>query len=222
MSSIPPNGSQDNGAGATMSKSRVESFSDGVIAIAATLLVLDIAVPPATRGHGLAYGLGQEWPALAGYAVSFLTIGVIWINHHAMLRRLATVDHTLLVLNLVLLMLVAILPWTTLLMADYLTKSHGEGLAAAVYSGSFLAMSCVFFAMQYHALRRRPHELTPQLSDAARATILRRNRVGLLPYAVATAAAPLSPYLTLAICGAIAVFYAWPTTTSDTPAAATR
>lgn len=222
MSSIPPNGSQENGAGATMSKSRVEAFSDGVIAIAATLLVLDLTVPRSTPRHGLAYGLAHEWPIFAGYAVSFLTIGVIWINHHAMLRRLATVDHTLLVLNLLLLMLVAILPWTTLLMADYLRASEGEALAAAVYSGSFLAMSCVFFAMQYHALVRRPHELTPQLSDAARRAILRRNRAGLLPYAVATAVAPLSPYLTLAICGAIALFYALPTTTSDEPQPATH
>ena len=193
-----------------------------MIAIAATLLVLDVGVPHTTRNHGLASGLGHEWPVFAGYAVSFLTIGVIWINHHAMLRRLARIDHTVLVLNLLLLMLVAILPWTTLLMADYLQASHGQGLAAAIYSGSFLAMSCVFFAILDHALRRRPRELTPQLSDAARRSILRRNRVGLLPYAVATAAAPLSPYLTLAICGAIAVFYAWPTTTSDAPAPATR
>ncbi len=222
MSSTPSNGSHDNGARATIGKSRVEAFSDGVLAIAATLLVLDIPVPQPAAHHGLAYGLAHEWPIFAGYVVSFLTIGVIWINHHAMLRRLAAVDHTLLVLNILLLMLVAILPWSTLLMADYLRRSQGQGLAAAVYSGSFLAMSCVFFAMYHYALARRPHELVPQLSDATRRTILRRNRVGLLPYAVATAVAPLSPYLTLAICGAIAVFYGWPTTTSDAPQQSTR
>ena len=212
-----PIGSEHDGAGATVSKSRVEAFSDGVLAIAITLLVLDIPVPSPQAHWSLAHVLVHDWAHFAAYAVSFLTIGVIWVNHHAMLRRLASVDHTLLILNIVLLLFIALLPWSTALMASFLTASRGQHLAAAIYSGSFLAMSCVFYAMQRHALYAKSAELTPQLSDAARAAIARRNRAGLLPYAVATVAAPLSSYLTLAICAAIAIFYALPTTSSDAP-----
>ncbi len=194
--------------------SRVEAFSDGVLAIAVTLLVFDIGVPSPLAHASLGHALAERWPHFVAYAVSFLTIGVIWINHHITLRRLATVDHTLLVLNLLLLMIVALLPWSTSLMATYLRESQGQHLAAAIYAGSFLAMSCVFYALHHHSLVRRPHVLTPQLGEAERRAIKRRNLTGLPPYVVATAAAPLSSYLTLAICGAVAVYYALPTRSS--------
>ena len=73
--------------------------------------------------------------------MSFVTIGVIWINHHAMLRRVQTVDHSVLVCNLLLLMLIAVLPWTTALLAEYLREDDGQHLAAAIYGGSLLAMA---------------------------------------------------------------------------------
>ena len=101
----------------------------------------------------LAHKLAEQWPSYAAYVVSFLTIGVIWINHHAMLRRVQTVDHSVLILNLLLLMLIAVLPWTTALLAEYLREDDGQHLAAAIYGGSLLAMALSFFAMQRH-LRR--------------------------------------------------------------------
>ncbi len=191
-----------------LSMSRVEAFSDGVLAIAVTLLVFDIGVPSPVTHASLGHALAQRWPHFVAYAVSFLTIGIIWINHHITLRRLATVDHTMLILNLLLLMAVAILPWSTSLMATYLRESHGQHLAAAIYAGSFLVMSCVFYALMHHSLIRRPDVLTPHLSHADRRAIARRNIAGLPPYVVATAAAAVSAYLTLAICGAVAVYYA--------------
>lgn len=200
-----------------MTKTRVEAFSDGVIAIAITLLVLDIRVPEPGPGASLAHRLAEQWPSYAAYVVSFLTIGIIWINHSAMLRRLKGVDHSILVLNLLLLMTVAVLPFTTALMAAYLKASSGERLAAAIYGGSFLLMSVAFFTMQQHLMRRRVDLLHDHLTPEVRRGVLRRNAAGLLPYAVATAAAAITPYLTLAICAVVALFYALPGTTGDTP-----
>jgi uncharacterized membrane protein len=200
-----------------VTKGRVEAFSDGVIAIAITLLVLDIHVPEPRAGASLAHRLATQWPSYAAYVISFATIGIIWINHTAMLRRLVAVDHSILLLNLVLLLTIGLLPFSTALMAAYLKTAHGEKLAAAVYGGSLLLMALAFFAMQQHILRARVHLIHEHLAPQVRRELLRRNFAGLLPYAIATAAAALSPYLTLAITAAIAIFYALPATTGDIP-----
>ena len=198
-----------------MSKTRLEAFSDGVIAVAITLLALDLHVPNPAGAGTLAHNLGEQWPNYAAYVVSFLTIGIIWINHHAMLQRVVSVDHAILLHNLLLLMTIVVLPFSTALMAEYLKASHGQKLAAGVWSGSFLVMSIAFFAMQRHLLIAKQHLLHDHLTPELRSWVLRRNAVGLLPYAIATLAATLSPYLTLAICAAVAVFYALPAATSD-------
>jgi uncharacterized membrane protein len=198
-----------------MSKTRVEAFSDGVIAVAITLLALDLRVPDPAGPGSLAHNLGRQWPNYAAYVVSFLTIGIIWINHHAMLRRIVSVDHTVLLLNLLLLLTIGVLPFSTALMAQYLRAAHGENLAAAIWGGSFLVMSIAFFAMQRHLLVAKQHLLQAHLTPELRGAVLRRNAVGLVPYAIATLGAILSPYVTLVICAIIAVFYALPGTTVD-------
>ena len=198
-----------------MSKGRLEAFSDGVIAIAITLLVLELGVPRPESPGTLAHKLAEQWPSYAAYVVSFVTIGVIWINHHAMLRRVQTVDHSVLIHNLLLLMLIAVLPWTTALLAEYLREDDGQHLAAAIYGGSLLAMALSFFAMQRYLLVVRPGLVVETLGPGERAAIMRRNMVGLVPYLIATAVAPLSSYLVLAICGAVGLYYALPVTTTD-------
>src|SRR5690242_12662460 len=100
-----------------MSMSRVEAFSDGVIAVAITLLVLNIDVPHLKPGETLAHGLADQWPFYAAYVTSFLTIGIIWVNHHVMIGRLRETDHAILFMNLLLLMSIAGLPFATSLMA---------------------------------------------------------------------------------------------------------
>ena len=192
-----------------MKTGRLEAFSDGVIAIAVTLLVLDIRVPEPGRGS-LGHALALQWPSYAAYVVSFLTIGIIWINHSAMVDRLAGADHGVLILNLLLLLSVGVLPFTTSLMATYLREGQGEHLAAAVYSGSFLLLGCLFFAMHRYVLDRRRGLVADSLDDAARQVILRRNAAGLVPYALAVVVAPLSAYASLAICAAVALYYASP------------
>jgi uncharacterized membrane protein len=196
-----------------MSKARVEAFSDGVIAVAITLLALGLAVP--RPGGSLAHHLAEQWPSYAAYVISFVTIGIIWINHHAMFRRLASVDHTILILNLVLLMMIVVLPFSTSLMAKYLKASSGQHLAAVVYGASLLLMASSFLALQRYILVRRPELLEEHVTAPVRRAVLRRNAVGVLPYVLATLGAIITPYLTLAICAAIALFYALPGTTSE-------
>jgi uncharacterized membrane protein len=103
-----------------MRTSRLEAFSDGVFAIAITLLVLDLAVPPVTEAErdGLWAALGHEWPSYFAYLVSFLVIGIIWINHHTMLTLVERVDRPVLFANLLLLLTVSVIPFPTRLLAE--------------------------------------------------------------------------------------------------------
>jgi uncharacterized membrane protein len=193
-----------------MGTNRLESFSDGVIAVAITLLVLDIKVPPVGSHETLLHALAQGWPHYAAYAVSFLTIGIIWINHHAMITRLAQADHSILILNLLLLMTIAVLPFATELMAAYLRDGQGQKLAAGVYGGAFLLMAVAFATLNRHILLARAHMLSAEIPFEERRRILARSVSGLAPYTIATILAVVSAYATLAICAALAVFYATP------------
>jgi uncharacterized membrane protein len=191
-----------------MGTNRLEAFSDGVIAVAITLLVLGIAVPP--RNGDLGHELVHNWPQYAAYVTSFITIGIIWINHHAMISRLRGADHTILILNLLLLMTIGVLPFATELMAKYLRDPQGRSLAAAVYSGSFLVMSVAFGALNRLILLKRAQMLSTELRPEERRHVLRRSIIGLAPYLLATVLAAVSAYLTLAICALVAVYYALP------------
>jgi uncharacterized membrane protein len=192
-----------------MSTNRLEAFSDGVFAIAITLLVLDIHVPEPGSGH-LGHELLTQWPSYAAYVVSFITIGIIWINHHAAFSRLRAVDHSILIWNLLLLLSVGILPFTTSLMATYLKESSGESLAAAVYGASYLLMGGVFVMTNRQILFRRPQLLKEPIDPAEARNILHFAALGQLPYVAAVVLAFVSPYITLAICAACAIYYALP------------
>jgi uncharacterized membrane protein len=202
-----------------VSTSRLEAFSDGVIAVAVTLLVLNIQVPSlaAAKQYGLTGALLREWPVYAAYVTSFLTIGIIWINHHVMIRRLREPDHTILFLNLLLLLSIGVLPFATSLLAAYLKQSTGQHVAAGVYSGAFLVMSLFFASLNRHILLAKPHKLVDPLSLERRRQILGRSLSGLIPYMVATALAAISPYATLGICAAVAAYYALPIASNVSP-----
>jgi uncharacterized membrane protein len=202
-----------------MSTTRLESFSDGVLAVAITLLVLDIKVPAiGGRSHQtLAHALLADWPHYAAYATSFLTIGIIWVNHHAMIGRLRETDHAILMLNLVLLLTIGVIPFATALFAAFLRHSHGQNLAAGMYAGVFLVMSVAFASLNRHILFRKTHLLKEELEPDARRQILVRSVSGILPYVLATALAAVSAYLSLAITAAIAIYYALPIASSSQP-----
>jgi uncharacterized membrane protein len=138
-----------------VSTGRLEAFSDGVFAVAITLLVLDIRPPTEIEtSSGLWRALGDLWPHYAAYAVSFLVIGIVWVNHHAVMELIARVDRQLAFLNLLLLMAVALIPFATALLAEYL--AHGGGAshaAAAAYSVVISLMGAAFGALWIYASR---------------------------------------------------------------------
>jgi uncharacterized membrane protein len=186
---------------------RTESFSDGVFAVAITLLVLDLGVGTVRHGE-LATALGREWPHYATFVVSFLTIGIIWTNHHAMFERIVRIDRVLVLLNLLLLMSVTAIPFPTKLLASYLRSGSDEHIAAAVYSGSLLAMSIAFIATNAWAARRdltgdwfTPDQISRQL---------RRGSAGLGVYGAAIGLAFVSSVVSLVLCGIVASYYALP------------
>ena len=141
----------NDGGSVGVSSDRVESFSDAVFAIAITLLVLDIRQP---AGSGALWeALLREWPSFAAYAVSFLLIGVVWVNHHAMFHLIARVDVGLLWFNLLLLLDVAFMPYPTLLLANAIISGRGQSTAALCY-GATLVVGGVFFSVIWsHASR---------------------------------------------------------------------
>src|SRR3954466_15340468 len=127
-----------------MTTSRIEAFSDGVFAIAITLLVLEIHVPEDPE-NGLGQALLDQWPAYASYVVSFFVIGVIWMNHHAVFEHLARADRRLMALNLFLLLWIVLIPWATELLATYMRAGGGgERTAALVYTGTMTMMGVAF------------------------------------------------------------------------------
>lgn len=135
-----------------MSSARVESFSDAVIAIAITLLVLDIRQP--SDSGPLWHAMLRQWPSLIAYALSFLLIGVVWVNHHLVFQLIERVDMGLLWYNLLLLLVVAFMPYPTELLANALI-SHRDETAAAVCYGATLTVVGVFFNLTwFHASRR--------------------------------------------------------------------
>ena len=127
-----------------MRTSRLEAFGDGVFAIAATLLVLEIRLP----GEEVGPGLLDLWPSYFAYATSFLTIGIMWVNHHAILELVREADRRFLFLNLFLLMCIAFVPFPTTLLADHL--GHEGAPEAAVAYGLSLAVTAVFFNAVWH------------------------------------------------------------------------
>lgn len=193
---------------------RVEAFSDGVIAVAITLLVLDLRVPEFDAEVGLGKQLLGLWPNYLAYVISFMAIGIMWINHHAALRRLKEADQAVLIANLLLLLCIVALPFSTSLFASYLSAPAGGHLAAAVYAGSFLVTSLVFVALQFLILMRRPHLLREPLTTGQQRSLLRRGMLAAPVYLLAALLGLISPYLTLAACIALGLFYILPRRTT--------
>jgi uncharacterized membrane protein len=137
-------------AGRDNDTGRIEAFSDGVFAIAITLLIIEIGVPhleDEPPGTTLPQALVGLWPSYLGYVISFLQIGVIWANHHNRFRFIERSDHGLLFLNILFLMCVAFIPFPTALLAEYLERTASERETAGVIYAGTLAVTAVFFTL---------------------------------------------------------------------------
>jgi uncharacterized membrane protein len=186
-----------------MSKNRLEAFSDGVFAVAITLLVIEIAVP---TGEDLWHQLKDEWPSFAAFFVSFWVIGIIWVNHHGVLDHLKRANRGVLYLNLLLLMTVVFIPFSTALLAEHLKSGADEEVAAVVYSAAFTAMGLAFGSLWTYITRHR-QALGVELSDEE---VRRRTVVFLIGnpfYVIALVVAFISPAAVLVINGAVAIYY---------------
>lgn len=154
-----------------MSKGRLEAFSDGVFAIIVTLLVLDLHAP--TGGETIFQAFDRQLPQLAVYAISFLFVGVTWMNHHAVLRAAAHIDRLLVLVNLLLLMVIALTPFGASLVADGLRRGGSDARQGAfVYSAIFLGVGLAFAALWLSVTR--PAVLAEHLDP----TLARRSLVG--------------------------------------------
>jgi uncharacterized membrane protein len=185
------------------STGRLETFSDGIFAIAATLLVLQFGL--STHEHDLGGSLLHLWPAYLAYATSFITIGIIWMNHHFCLAIIARADRTLMFLNLLLLMTVAFLPFPTRLVAEYLQRP-GERAAVYAYDLTFIAIAALFVLWWWYPRHGR-RLIAEGVPDAALRAIDRAFTPGLPAYLVTFSVALWSPLASVVFALAIAAFY---------------
>ncbi|MDQ2728144.1 MAG: TMEM175 family protein [Actinomycetota bacterium] len=191
-----------------MDKNRVEAFSDGVLAIAITLLVLGL-VPPEHRPNELGKALVHQLPAFAAYVVSFAVIGIMWINHHTLFALLRRVDRVTLFLNLFLLGAIATLPYPTQLLAANLRGTSSDAhLAAFTYSLTTFGIAMGFNVLWRRATRHPELLYKPMTAEAIRST-RRRFGAGGLVYLAALGLSFVSAPAMLSLQFAMALYYAF-------------
>ena len=182
--------------------SRMETYSDGVFAIAATLLVLEFTV---TTDQDLGTQLLNLWPSYLAYLTSFITIGIIWMNHHHAVSLMARTDRTFLFINNLLLLTVAFLPFPTKLVAQFL-QEDGEKAAALTYAATFVLMSVIYNAWWRYASGGR-RLIADGVPDSALRAISRAFDPGVPMYAAVFVLAFFSPLAAVLLTFAIAAFY---------------
>jgi uncharacterized membrane protein len=199
-------GNEVGNPSAGMNKARVESFSDGVFAFAITLLVLGIPVPDVKLGDDqlLTSALLKAIPQLVPYVTSFATIGIIWLNHHSMFHEVEKVKHSTLTLNLLLLLIVAFIPYPTSVVGKYGASRSVVVLYGATFTGAGLAFSALWFNIQRNRLSRERMDYA-----RIRSTTI-RNLIGVLIYPAATALAFRAPKTSLGIFFGLAAYYFLP------------
>jgi uncharacterized membrane protein len=197
-----------------MGRSRLEAFSDGVFAVAITLLALDLTVAGPEGTGSLTDQLQEKWPAFLAYLISFFMIGVIWVNHHALIRQVTKVNRTLLFLNLVLLLFVVLIPFSTAIVADYFSRHNWDTrVAMMIYGGVFLGMSAAFGAIFEWTLHgeRMYQPLPPEQHWPARVRFVS----GGLIYLAAIVIALVSDVASFVLIAVTAVYYVFERTPSS-------
>jgi uncharacterized membrane protein len=184
---------------------RLETFSDGVFAIAITLLVLLFEVPHLSDGESLTHALTHQWPSYASYVVSFVTIGIIWVNHHTLFRHIVRVDRVFLFINVLFLMCVAFIPYPTAVVARFVRS--GDARAAAALYGITMTSMAVSFNVLWQYAARGYRLLAADADRREVAGITRSFWPGALIYGTATAVAFASSTASVVLYALIALFY---------------
>ena len=189
-----------------LTKNRLEAFSDGVVAIAITLLVIEIRPPTLAEGESLARGLWEQWPDYLGYLLSFLVLGVMWLNHHRIFEPAKRIDGIVLVLNLNLLLWAVLIPFPTAVVADFLREGGSDAKTAVGLYGGVILLAAISFTALFVGITRPSivDELPPP--EVVRAARMRFG-LGVGVYTVAFALSWLSPALALAAHGTMAAYY---------------
>jgi TMEM175 potassium channel family protein len=197
-----------------VSTTRMEAFSDGVVAIAATLLVIELKAP--APGEGLGHALREEGPSMAAFAVSFITILIFWVNHHALFATVHHVDRGLLFLNGLLLLAITFISYPTAVLGPALRDGTSAHAAALLYALVLAAAATLFTVLRIY-LRARPRLLRPEARPRA-ATAVRRSLVGPFLYLLTAVVALVSAPAALAVAALVAVFFTLPPRGGKRPA----
>lgn len=187
---------------------RLETFADGVFAIAITLLVLEIKVPHLDETHGSLWpALLALWPSYLGYFVSFFTIGIMWVNHHVIFQYVRRCDRRFLFANVFFLMGIAFAPFPTAVLAEHLPHAETRQAATAFYNGFYVVMAILFNVVWRFGIGRGGRLLGPHVHQAGLATITSRYWIGPTSYAIATLAALLNAWVSLGLSLALALYW---------------
>ena len=170
-----------------MSKGRVEAFTDGVIAIIVTIMVLELKVPHGTDAAALL----TLWPTFVAYAISFITVAIFWVNHHQMFHQAKQIDHVVIWANLVWLFFLSLVPFFT----AYLGESHVTPLAAMLYSGSMMVVAIAYLGVRITLAREFRNDPAYR---AAHRVALCKHFISIAAYAVTLPLALVHPYIPVA------------------------
>jgi uncharacterized membrane protein len=208
---------------------RVEAFSDGVFAIATTLLVLEIKVPLDGNGEALEsatdllMALGRQWPHYLAYLMGFSTIVIMWINHHGLFRLIRRSTHGLLIWNSLLLLVISLVPFLTALVAEYLSPLEGEGARAAlvIYSGWGIVIALCFNLLWWYMSGN--NRLINSTADPKEVRAVTQSYFfGPIFYMVGLVAALIDARASLAVNLALALFFALPSRVQGSLAATVK
>lgn len=185
---------------------RIEAFSDGVFAIAVTLLILEVKVPAADSGQ-LGRHLLQQWPSYVAFVLSFAFIGIMWINHHRLFNHIRRSDDGLLILNLLVLLGVTAVPFPTAVLATHLQTTDAR-TAAIVYNGMYVAVAIFFNLLWRYSLSH--HLLGHEVDKASADKISKQYAGGPFLYLACIAIAWFSVTASLVLNLCLAIFFALP------------
>jgi uncharacterized membrane protein len=184
---------------------RVEAFSDGVFAIAITLLILNLKVPSGPEGH-VAAALARQWPTYAAFLISYAFIGIMWVNHHRLFNHIRKSDNRLLFYNLLLLLMVTVVPFPTALLAAHYGTAD-RIVAAAVFNGTYVLLAVFFNLLWLHAVRAG---LLDSATHESADSITRQYAVGPIAYLVCFGLTWVSVPASLILNIGLAIFFAIP------------